>query len=759
MKKQFIFLLVSWVSAVFTAAAQSSSKAGPSGQTGSPADAPLQSWLTSVEAPSEAPNIVWILLDDIGFGAISTFGGLIETPTLDSLAAQGLRFTNFHTIGICAPTRAALLTGRNHHSVHMGLFPDNAVGTPGYDALIPFEKGTAAEVLRENGYNTYALGKWHITPIKDLTPAGPFHRWPTGRGFDQFYGFPSRGSIDQWHPELFEGTVREPDRQDGKHFNELIFNKAISYIGQQKSANPGKPFFLYIAPGAGHSPHQVDQVWIDQYRGKFDEGWDVYREKVIANQKKMGIIPTDTRLPDRNPGIVAWNTLSSDQKRLYTRLMEAYAGFLTYTDREIGRLIAYIRQLGQLENTLVIISVGDNGASKEGTLDGIVNNYGPNVSREASFARALSEIDLIGTEYAKNNFPLGWAAATNTPFKLWKQDANSEGGTRNPLIIFYPKKIRDKGGIRHQYGHVIDILPTTLELAGLKTPDKINGYAQEPFEGISLAYTIDNQAAPSRHVTQYYEVKGSRSIYHDGWKAGTLHKAGEDFDKDVWELYNLNEDYNELVNLADKHPEKLRELRELFEEQARKYNVYPLKDLSTSIPRRTAFDGLREVKLYGGISTLPDVASPLSNKRSFSASADAVISEGTEGVLFSRGGRDGGYSFYIQNNQLAFTYNIARGNSITVTSAEPVPVGPVLLKVVVGYRGHESGDITLFIGDKKVAHGQFGATAVNPSYHEGLNLGLDDLTPVSESYRTPFKFTGILHSVTFHFPDISENTD
>lgn len=724
------------------------------GKLGATVETTQQSWPEQPKAPAGAPNIVWILLDDVGFGAVSVFGGLIRTPVLDSLADNGLRYTNFHTIGICAPTRAALLTGRNHHSVHMGLFPDNAIGTPGYDALIPFEKGTVAEVLRENGYNTFALGKWHITPLKDLTPAGPFHRWPTGRGFDHFYGFPSRGSIDQWHPELFEDITREPDRRDGRHLNELLADKAIAYISGQKSGNPGKPFFLYLAPGAAHAPHQVAREWIDRYKGVFDEGWDAYRERVLANQKKLGIVPESTVLPPRNPGIVAWSSLNADQKRLYTRLMETYAGFLSYTDWEIGRIVGHLKSTGQLENTLIVVSVGDNGGSKEGTPDGTVNNYGPGLSREERFRKGLEHIDLIGTEFSKTNFPLGWAAATNTPFRQWKQDANTEGGTRNPLIIFYPEKIKEKGGIRHQYGHVIDILPTTLEIAGLKAPAAVNGYLQEPFEGTSLAYSIPDKNAASRHVTQYFEVKGTRSIYHNGWKAGTLHVVGEDFEKDTWELYNLNEDFNERNNLAASQPKKLEELKKLFESEGRKYNVFPLKDLAVAPPRPTAFDGQKEVRLLAGTPTIPDVASPLSNKRDFRATADVFIpAYGTEGVLFSRGGREGGVSFYIRNNRLKFTYTIATDNSVTVESDQVVPLGNAKLSAEVRYSGDESGRITLYVGDRKVGEGTFGATAANPGYHEGLNLGFDDLTPVADSYSVPFAFTGTLRNVSFVFPE------
>src|SRR6188768_788600 len=504
-----------------------------------------QWWPEKTKAAPGSPNVVWILLDDVGFGAISSFGGLIQTPTLDSLASQGLRYTNFHTTAICAPTRAALLTGRNSHSVHMGLFPENAIGTPGYDALIPFEKAFVGEILRENGYNTFALGKWHITPVADLTAAGPFRRWPTGRGFDHFYGYPYRGSSDQFHPQLWEDTRRSYEDKKGKHFNTLLADRAITYISEQKSGNSEKPFFLYLAIGAGHSPHQVAKKWSDRYKGIFDGGWDKYREQVLANQIKLGIIPKGTVVPERNRGIKDWNTLSANEKKLYARFMEVYAGFLTQTDYEIGRVIKHLKKIGQLDNTLIFVSVGDNGASKEGTFVGVVNTYDPSLTEEQILQKNIENIDLIGTEYSKANYPLGWAMAANTPFRQWKQDGNTEGGTRNPLIVFYPKGIKDKGGIRHQYGHVIDILPTTLELIQAKVPETINGYRQEPIEGTSLAYSINDAKAPSKHTLQHYEVLGSRSIYKDGWKAATLHKKGEPFTSDVWELYNLNEDFNE----------------------------------------------------------------------------------------------------------------------------------------------------------------------------------------------------------------------
>jgi arylsulfatase len=560
-------------------------------------------WTPQPKAPAGAPNVVWILLDDVGFGAASAFGGLIPTPTFDSLANNGLRYTNFHTNAICAPTRASLLTGRNQHNAHMGGFAHTflSAGFPGWDGRIPSEKGTIAEILRDNGYNTFALGKWGVTPDADSTDAGPFDRWPSGKGFEHFYGFLG-SQTDQYLPSLVEDNAHV--QPDGRHLNEQITDKAISYIAKQKKAAPDKPFFLYFAPGATHAPHQLPAQWRDIYKGKFDEGWDVYREKVIAAQKKLGVIPANAQLPPRNPNIKAWASLPAAEKRLYARFMEVYAAYLTYTDHEIGRIINYLKEINQLENTLVFVVVGDNGASKEGTYEGVVNRqrYGPAITEEQALKNALAEYDKIGTpEGLQTNYPLGWAEAANTPFRYYKQDANSEGGTHNPLIAFYPKGIKDKGGIRNQYGHVIDLLPTTLELAGIQQPASIRGIRQDSVQGISLAYSITDARAPSRHQVQYYYIFGSRAIYKDGWKAGVAHHPDyidinnpatgappvkKGFDNEIWELYNLNEDFNERNNLAAKYPEKLRELQALFESEAKKNNIYPLIDWEDVFNRR-----------------------------------------------------------------------------------------------------------------------------------------------------------------------------
>jgi arylsulfatase A-like enzyme len=561
-------------------------------------------WPEPVKAPAGAPNIVWILLDDVGFGASTAFGGLIETPTFDALANNGLRYTNFHTTAICAPTRAALLTGRNSGKVHVSGFSHTilSAGFPGWDGRIPSDKGTVAEILRENGYNTFAVGKYGVTPDEDATDAGPFDRWPTGKGFDHFFGFLG-SQTDQYNPDLVEDQVHV--KPDGRHLTEQITDKSIAYITRQQKAAPGKPFFLYYAPGAVHAPHQVAEKWSDPYKGKFDEGWDVYREKVLVNQKKLGVIPANAVLPERNPLIADWKKLTPDQKKVYARFMEVYAGYLTYTDYEIGRVVNYLKETNQLDNTLIFLAIGDNGASKEGTTQGTIsqNLFAQGVSDEKNLQDNLNNIGEIGTAKGLNtNYPLGWAQATNAPFKNWKQDAQSEGGTRNPLIIHYPKGIKEKGGIRNQYSHVTDLLPTALEVAGIKAPEYIREIKQDKIQGSSLYTSLNDAKAESLHKVQYYYIFGNRAIYKDGWKAAAAHlpdpfalikasgknqaPVASNFDKDVWELYNLNEDFNERNNLAKKYPEKLEELKKLFDEQAKENNVYPLIDWQDVLGRK-----------------------------------------------------------------------------------------------------------------------------------------------------------------------------
>jgi len=543
-------------------------------------------WPAPVKAPAGAPNIVWILIDDVGYGAAGTFGGLIQTPTFDALANNGLRYTNFHTTAICAPTRSALLTGRNSASVHVSGFSHTVMsaGFPGWDGRVPATAGTIAEILRDNGYNTFAVGKYGVTPDEEATDAGPFDHWPTGKGFDHFFGFLG-SQTDQYRPDLVEDQAHV--RPDGRHLSGQITDKAIFYIDRQKKAAPDKPFFLYYAPGATHAPHQVDRYWSDQYKGKFDKGWDAYREEVFERQKKLGVIPANAVLPERNPDINAWDKLTPEEQKLYARFMEVYAGYLTYTDFEVGRLVNHLKETGQLDNTLIFISIGDNGASKEGTLNGDIDRslWSKPLTEQENINYNLNKIGEIGTPAAvEGNYPLGWAQAANTPFKFWKQDANSEGGTHNPLIVYWPKGIKDKGGIRTQYSHVIDLLPTTLDLIGIKAPEEIRGIKQQPIEGTSLAYSIDDAKAPTQHTLQYYYIFGSRSIYDNGWKAELAYPSSfitgdlqsrQPFDENAWELYNLNDDPTEHIDLATKYPEKLATLKAEFEEQAKAHHLYP----------------------------------------------------------------------------------------------------------------------------------------------------------------------------------------
>jgi arylsulfatase len=545
-------------------------------------------WPELVRPPAGSPNVVWILIDDVGFGASSAFGGAIATPNFEALAQQGVRFTNFHTTAICAPTRAALLTGRNSASVHESGFSHTVMsaGFPGWDGRVPAEDGTIAEILRDQGYATFAVGKYGVTPDEEATDAGPFDHWPTGKGFDHFLGFLG-SQTDQYKPDLVEDQAHV--KPDGRHLSEQITDKAISYIDREKKAAPDKPFFLYYAPGATHAPHQVAAEWSDKYKGAFDDGWDVYRQKVFEQQKTLGIIPASAILPDRNPAIKAWASLSPEERKLYARFMEVYAGYLTYTDHEVGLLVDHLKAIHQFDNTLFIVMIGDNGASKEGTFSGDIDRslVAKPLSQKDNLQYNLAKVGEIGTPAAtEGNYPLGWAQAANTPFRFWKSDANSEGGTRNPMIIAYPKVIKHYGEIRTQYGHVIDILPTTLELLHLSAPDTIRSVHQQPIQGASLAYALDDAAAPSRHTVQYYYIFGSRAIYKDGWKASLAYPndflgangpdAGKTFDENAWELYNMNEDYTERVDLAKKYPEKVAQMRALFEQQARDHNLYPL---------------------------------------------------------------------------------------------------------------------------------------------------------------------------------------
>lgn len=697
-----------------------------------------------VKAPAGAPNIVWILLDDVGFGATATFGGLIETPTFDRLAANGLRYTNFHTTGICSPTRAALLTGRNAHSVAMGHHAELGIGAPGYTGDIPFEAGTVAEIFRESGYNTYALGKWHGNRPIDLTAAGPFNRYPTGRGFDHFYGFLG-GSTDQWHPTLVEENNAIDIEPNTKHLNTLLVDKAISYVANQKSANAEKPFFLYMATGATHAPHQVAPEWSAKYKGKFDGGWDQYREEVFKRQQALGLLPKGTKLPPRQQNLKAWETLSADEKKVYARFFEVYAGFLSYTDHEIGRLVSYLEQIGELENTAIFVVIGDNGGSKEGTYTGTTGATVTSQGHDIPFL--VSQYDRLGTEFTAENYPLGWSQATNTPFRYWKSDVNAEGATHNPLIVHYPKGIRGNGGIRTQYGHVTDILPTAVELAGVRIPDVINGYPQRPIHGTSLAYTLNDAAALTRHTQQYYELHGGRAIYKDGWKASVYHPRnmfGEaptsdihfnpaPFDKDKWELYNLTEDWNETNDLAAKNPQKLEELKKLFDEEARKYNVYPLKNYRAGM-------AAPEIKARSIIFEGTTVKTKINiGKGPATITVNIEVNGTANGVVFANGGLTGGSALFFQGGALYYLLNDGVSETVLVPVKTLSP-GKHVLKIE-----YAAGDVVTLSVDGEQAVRQTVAASgkyINSFGSEGVSVGKDLNSPVTKRYAGTHPFNG-----------------
>lgn len=729
------------------------------------------------KAQAGAPNVVWILIDDAGFGATSAFGGLVETPNIEKIANRGIRFTNFHTTAICSPTRAALLTGRNHHSVHVGLLTPAAIDFPGYDTRMPFEKATVAEILRENGYNTFALGKWHLTPVTENGAAGPFNRWPTGRGFDHFFGF-HPGATDQWHPELWEDQTKLNIEPNKKHINELLADKAIQYIANQKSVDADKPFFLYLAPGATHSPHQVSSEWIAKYKGKFDIGWDKYRELVIERQRKAGIIPADAVLPERNPNVKPWEELSAKEKKVYSHFMEVYAAFYSYTDYEIGRIVDYLDLIGQLDNTLIVLVLGDNGASKGGGAGGSadIDNQLKGEARLDELLRVHATPELDAS--LGNDYPIGWAMACNTPFRYWKTDANSEGGTRNPMILSYPKVIKANGEVRHQYGHVIDVLPTTIELVKAEVPAAVNGYKQEAIEGTSIAYAITDKDAASRHTIQYYEIAGARSIYKDGWKASTAHaidgKRGGggvniptseiapdgskvDFTQDAWELYNLSEDFNERNNLAAKYPDKLKELQDVFDAEARKYNVYPLKDFTAhDMPAgRTIYGKSPVVTLFPGVDNLVGVNSPLYEGRSFSVVVEAELSGSDQGVLFAVGGESSGISLFVKDGKLQLAHKVA-GQVTHLESNEKLKHGKQLLELqyTISRDGTIAATETLKVNGVNVAQRtvQKGlASIVKNNIVDGTDVGRDQRIAVSDRYATPYAFTGKLRKVTITY--------
>ncbi|MBP5976756.1 arylsulfatase [Brasilonema sp. CT11] len=720
-----------------------------------------------ITAPEKAPNVLLVLLDDVGFGQASTFGGAVETPNLTRLAEKGLRYNQFHTTALCSPTRAALLTGRNHHSVGTGVVEELATGFPGYTTILPKSAATVAEVLRQNGYNTAAFGKWHNTPDYETSAAGPFDRWPTGLGFEYFYGFLG-GDTNQWSPALVENTrrVAPPINNPDYHLTPDIVDHAIAWIHSQQSIAPDKPIFTYLATGATHAPHHAPKAWIDKYKGKFDQGWDKLREQTFARQKQLGVIPANAQLTPRPKELPAWDSLSKDDQRIYAHEMEVFAGFLAHTDYEVGRLIDTIDEIGELDNTIIFYIVGDNGASAEGGLAGSINELKVFNQVPESREQLLASLNDLGSPKTFNHYHAAWAWAGATPFQWTKQIASHFGGTRNPLIVTWGNRIKDRGGIRNQFHHVIDITPTILEAAGITVPAEVNGVKQQKLEGTSLVYTFDNSDEPSHRQTQYFEMFGNRAIYDHGWVAAARHPRlpwqgtiNADFQQDPWELYNIEEDFSEANNLAAENPHKLEKLQELFLSQARQYQVLPLDDRVSErfdVSRRPSpASGRTTFTYYPGVAPIPEGSAPSLKNRSFRITADVEIPEsGAEGVLLTQGGRFAGWGFFLEDSKPTYVYNFVNAERYIIQSPQKLSPGKSTIRFDFDYDGGEvgAGGIgKLFINEQQVASGRIEKTVpYRLALDETFDVGRDTGTPVAETYQVPFAFTGNLQKVTLN---------
>ncbi|MHB9880230.1 sulfatase-like hydrolase/transferase [Pacificimonas sp. ICDLI1SI03] len=698
-----------------------------------------------VQAPQDAPNVLLVLTDDVGFSAASTFGGPVPTPALDRLANQGLRYTRFHTTAMCSPTRAALLTGRNHHAVGTGIVTDTASGYPGYWAVIPRSAATAAEVLRLNGYNTAFFGKHHNVPQGSEDPTeGPFDLWPTGLGFEYFYGFIG-GDTDQWTPKLYRGTNPAAPHEMHTTLDHYLAQDLIHWIHNQDAAAPDKPFFAYFAPGSAHAPHQAPAEWIDRFKGRFDDGWDQLREESLARQKAAGIVPADTENTPRPDGIPAWDDLSDDERRAYARMMEVFAGMLAYQDDQIGNVLTELERMGELDNTLVIFVEGDNGASPEGDVTGSMNELGTLANgMQEDTGWLLSQMDEMGGPNSYQVFPVGWAWGTNAPFQWTKQVGSHLGGTRNGVVISWPERIKDAGGIRTQFAHVNDVMPTILEAAGISAPDIVHGVRQQKIDGKSLVYSFDSAEAPEQHVRQYFEMLGNRAIYDQGWMASTTPgrlpwKSGgsKGLPTDYpWELYNLNEDFSQANDLAEEYPERLAEMKALWDREARANNVYPLDDRQgteransgarSAAPRRNSY-------VYWGdrISVAQTNAPPI-NFSSFTATAEITVpDEGATGALIASGSQFAGWSFHFDGEGRPVVMHLASQkpeDRFVVSANEAVSPGPhrMTYDYTLDGRPGQGGVLTIAVDGRQVASGRIDRTAfIAAGLGETFDIGRD----------------------------------
>ena len=720
-----------------------------------------------------APNILYIVLDDVGFSAMEPFGGLIRTPNINRIAERGLVYSNFHTSALCSPTRSCLLTGRNHTTNSMGSITEAAAGFPNSSGHIPFECGNMAEVLGERGWNTFMVGKWHLTPEDEMNLASTKRQWPLGRGFERFYGFLG-AETNQWYPDLIHDNhpVEQPATpEQGYHFSTDITDHALAFIRDAKAVAPEKPFFLYYCPGACHAPHHAPKEWSDKYRGAFDMGYEAYREQVFQRQQALGILPEEAELSPINPYIDRtsrdgktwpeldtvrpWEPLSDEEKRLFARMAEVYAGFLSHADNEIGRLLGYLEESGQLENTIIVI-VSDNGASGEGGPNGSVNENKLFNGLPDKIEENLAFLDDLGTPLTYNHYPTGWAWAFNTPFKLWKRYSNYEGGTADPMIVSWPARITATG-IRRQYTHAVDIVPTLYESLEIELPETLKGYTQFPLEGISFATSFDDEAADTGKTTQFYSMGGTAAIWHEGWKAASLTPAAPDMWADyagqIWELFDTTTDPTECHDLAEQHPDKLRELVNLWWVEAGKYNALPLENrgvveiLGTERPQ-IAKQRSRYL-YYPGTAEVPESVAPNIRNRSYTVAVEVdVESADASGVLFSHGARFGGHALYAKDGKLKYVYNWVGMFEQIVESTERIPTGHVVLSASFDREGDTmpaEGTLTLYFGDRQVGQGRIKTQPGKFSIAgEGLNVGKDTAEPVSDDYpgSSPWPFTG-----------------
>lgn len=743
-------------------------------------DTSSPAWPKPLRAGEGAPNVLFVILDDTGFGQLGCFGSPIRTPNLDRLAENGLRYSNMHTTALCSPTRSCILTGRNHHSNGMACITEGSTGYPGSNGYIPFENGFLSEILQQHGYNTYAIGKWHLTPAEQISAAGPYDRWPLGRGFERFYGFLG-GETNQYYPELvYDNHQVEPPKspEEGYHLTEDLVDKAIQFVADAKQAAPNKPFFLYFAPGAMHAPHHVPREWADRYKGAFDDGWEAYREKAFARQKELGIVPADAVLSRHDPDVKPWAECSAEERRLYARMMEVFAGFLEHTDFHIGRLLDFLGKVGELDNTIIMV-LSDNGASAEGGPTGSVNEnlFFNNVPE--SLETNLAAIDEIGGPTTFNHYAWGWTWAGNTPFRRWKRETY-RGGISDPFIVHWPAGIKAKNEVRRHFAHAIDMVPTILDALDIEAPTTIRGVTQAPIEGFSLAHTFDDATAAGKHHTQYFEMMGHRSIYHDGWRAvcpwpgPSFTEAGAFFGKPIpadtlteidatgWELYHVDEDWAENHNLAAENRARLIEMIATWYVEAGKYNVMPVdgrgvQRFAEERPQLTA-DRSRYT-FYPHTQAVPFNAGPRLLNRSHSITAEVEIPEGgAEGVLVSYGGTDGGYTLFVQDGLLQYVQNYVAQDYLHVKADKPLTAGRHELRFEFEVTGEPdfahgkgaAGRAQLYVDRKLTGQSDFPhTTPLSLGLTGGITVGADPGAPVCPFYRAPFEFTGIIHQVTF----------